>query len=83
MKEELVDYILDNREYFKEKYKHLVEKRDAVKGKESKLFHDDIDSSMNSAIITGMSGELSRAIGADMETIMIVLEEVNFEELFK
>ena len=82
MREALIDYLLDNREYFQEKYKSLIDKKKKLKQNESVFFHSDIDSEFIRSIIQSMSVELCKATGADMETVMIVLEEMNAEEFF-
>lgn len=83
MKEQLIDYLIDNQGYFKEKYKSLFDKEKALKTEEATVFHPDIDYSLQTVIYSSMSNELARATGADMETIMIVLEDMNMETYFK
>ena len=83
MRENLIDYLIDNREYFKEKYKYLLDQREVVISKESPLLHEFIDSNLSSVVGSSMSSELAKATGADMETILTVLEDVDFKEYFK
>jgi hypothetical protein len=79
----LIEFLMDHREYFKEKYSSLFSKRDSLKQSESNLFHDDIESEFRQNIISRMSLEIGQSTGTDMETIMIVLEEMDFGEYFK
>ncbi len=83
MRENVIEFLIDNQDYFKKKYSSLFSKKNDLKKKEPRVFHDDIDEQLKSSIIAQMSDEISVATGADMETIMIVLEDMNMEEFFK
>ena len=83
MREKLIEYLLDNQLYFKDKYQTLFSKRDDLKASIATVFHSDIDSDLKNLLVQDMSIELSRATGADIETIMIVLEDMNMGEFFK
>lgn len=83
MKEDLIDFIIDNREYFKDKYKNLYDNMAMIKTEQDEVFYVDIEKDLSRTIRDSMSSELARSTGADMETIMIVLEEVNLVQLFK
>lgn len=83
MNDTLIQYLIDNHQYFREKYKDLLCEKKSIKAKEHVVFHDDIDLEFKSVVIRSMSGEIALATGADMESIMIVLEDMNIMEFFK
>jgi phenylpyruvate tautomerase PptA (4-oxalocrotonate tautomerase family) len=80
MRERVIEYLIDNRDYFIEKTSDLVDKRESEKKSLSYLFHEDIDEDFLEAVTERISGDITKATGADMESIMIVLEEMNLGE---
>lgn len=82
-REELIEYLIDNKDYFKDKYKDKIDRLDKAKETNDNVFHEEIDKQFRSVIIRSMVDELSSYSGADAETILIVLEDMNLTEYLK
>lgn len=83
MRDKVIQYLLDNQGAFKETFDDLVNKKNNIVVEDKKLFKDEIDLEFKDSLFSNISTDISRATGSDMETIMIVLEEMNLKEYFK
>lgn len=83
MREQIIEYLVKNKEHFKESHQWLVDEKMKLFGIHSPLFHDDIEKEHNEMLNSLIITEVSASLGADYESICVVLEDLNLKEFLQ
>ena len=79
----IVDYLVSNQEFIKEKCKYFNELNEALHNSVNKHMHVDIEEQYNDEVKSYICEIVAMHSNHDAESIMIVLEDMDLKDYFK
>lgn len=83
VREEILDELSKNRDYYKERLRPIQMRRNAMYQKDPIEYWDEINSSYETALFVQLFDDLSEKLDLPVDELYIELESINLSEFFE